>query len=193
MKALIVVDMQNDFLTGALANPEGVKAIPAVLREINKDYDVVIATKDTHFDESVKEFMPEGTMFYNDSLEGKNLPVPHCIKFTKGWEIDPVILSACKNAKEFHTIEKCTFGWDGWKNYLEKWRASDLFEKWKDLNEITLVGVCTDICVVSNALMLRAAFPNMKINVVANACAGVTIEKHNAALETMRSCQINVI
>ena len=95
-KILIVVDMQNDFLTGALANPAGVEAIPAVIKEIQNDkYDVVIATKDTHFDETNKDLVNEDAYYFN-TLEGKNLPVKHCIKFSKGWELDSSILDACK-------------------------------------------------------------------------------------------------
>ena len=180
---LIVVDMQNDFLTGALANTAGVNAIPNVVDEILKDkYDVVIATKDTHFDETNKDLVNEDAYYFN-TLEGKNLPVKHCIKFSEGWELDSSVLGACKRAKEFHTIEKYTFGWDGWKKYFEKW----------DVEEVTLCGVVSSICVAANAIVLRHLFPNLKINVVKDACAGLSNEDHEAAMTVLTCQQINVI
>jgi len=182
-KILVVVDMQNDFLTGALANPAGVEAIPAVIKEIKNDkYDVVIATKDTHYDESNADFVNEDAFYFN-TLEGKNLPVKHCVKFSEGWEIEQSVLAALRTAKEFHTIEKNTFGWDGWKKYLEKW----------DVEEVTLVGVVSSICVAANAIVLRHLFPNLTINVVKAATAGLSNEDHEAAMTVLKCQQINVI
>ncbi len=171
-KLLIVVDMQKDFVDGALGTKEAVAIVDNVVKKIaNIDGDV-IATYDTHYDD------------YMDTREGKYLPVPHCIKDTDGWKLDAKVQAAL-NAKGYKGIEKPTFGSMGLLELVKMYDVDNL--------EIELVGLCTDICVVSNALLLKAAFPEMNISVDASCCAGVTPEKHDAALETMRSCQIDVL
>ncbi len=167
---LIVVDMQNDFVDGSLGSKEAETIVEAVVREIrDPKYDKVIATLDTH---------PEN---YLETFEGKHLPVKHCVKSEQGWEINPAVKAALDERKAEY-IEKPTFG------------SYELVEKLKaeQPQEITLVGLCTDICVISNALMLRAAFYETDMNVVAAACAGTTVEKHEAALQVMASCQITI-
>lgn len=174
MKILIVVDMQNDFVSMALGTPEAQVIVPAVVEKINNSRamdDVVIFTKDTHYDD------------YMESLEGEKLPVPHCIKDTEGWEIIPEI----ETFENDLVVNKRTFGYEEWQAAL----SNILF--YNPIDEIEICGLCTDICVISNALILRALYPNMPITVDAKCCAGVTPKKHQAALEVMKSCQINVI
>lgn len=170
-KIIIVIDMQNDFIDGSLGTKEAEAIVPAVIEKI-KEYPKqdVYATRDTHLKD------------YLNTQEGKNLPVEHCIKGTKGWEIRADIAELIlKN----HIFDKPTFG------------SVQLAEAVKKMNEeepleIELIGLCTDICVVSNALLLKAFMPEVRISVDPSCCAGVTPEKHEAALETMRSCQIQV-
>lgn len=165
-RTLIVVDMQNDFVTGSLGTKEAQAIVPNVaekIKEYKESGDRVIFTQDTH---------DNG---YLDTPEGKKLPVIHCVEGTKGWQIvDELDINGrlC--------IRKETFGWMHW---------GDLFLG----DEIELIGLCTDICVVSNALILKATYPEVEITVDASCCAGVTPETHKAALETMKQCQINVI
>lgn len=190
-KLLIIIDAQNDFITGALRNEEAIKALPALINKIKQHEGVVIATHDTHFNEiqCSSNWPPvDNAIPYEKTLEGQKLPVSHCIKLTEGWEIEKDVLAACtakdnEPPKEFFAIDKYTFGWDGWKEYLKQFK----------FDEIEMTGFCTDICVVSNALILRSIFPNMKITVDAACCAGVTPESHKAALLTMKMCQIDVI
>ena len=166
-KILVVVDMQNDFIDAALGTPEAVAIVDAVKEKI-ASYPVedVIATMDTHGEN------------YMESQEGQNLPVMHCIKGTDGWKIRPDIAELLDGAKIY---EKPTFGSTA--------LAADLkaLSETEDI-ELELIGLCTDICVVSNALLLKANMPEVKISVDAACCAGVTPQKHLAALETMRSC-----
>ena len=163
-KTLIVVDMQNDFINMALGTKEAVAILPAVkakIEEYRKNGDAIIFTRDTHGEN------------YLDTPEGKKLPVPHCIKGTKGWEIaDGLYAEGCK------IIDKPNFGWPHWKE--------------EALEAVELIGLCTDICVVSNALIIKAAFPDAQVSVDASCCAGVTPETHTAALRTMQMCQIDV-
>lgn len=189
-KLLIVIDAQVDFIDGALANPMAQAAVPALIELIKNHEGDVIATHDTHFNETQcsAAWPPiNGAQAYEKTLEGQKLPVPHCIKLSEGWELNKEVREAC-NAKDneppknFFCIDKYTFGWDGWEKYLKAFR----------FDEIVLAGFCTDICVVSNALILRSIFPNMKITVVEKACAGVTKESHDAAILTMKMCQIDV-
>ena len=172
---LIVVDMQNDFIDGSLGTAEARAIVPAVverIRQAREAGETVIARMDTH-EES-----------YLDTREGRYLPVRHCIRNTEGWRIRPEVarlLGGCVS------LEKPTFG------------SMNLFGLLYQLSEgekeigIELIGLCTDICVVSNALLLKAAFPEADISVRRDCCAGVTPEKHEAALMTMASCQIDVI
>ena len=160
---LIVVDMQNDFILPPLGTPEAEAIVPKVAEKIYTYKGRIIFTQDTHF------------MNYFDTLEGKYLPIEHCICGTEGWHIHPDIPCAGHEA-----VIKTSFGHNNW-------------ELGENINSIELVGVCTDICVVSNALILRSLYPNTKIIVDASCCAGTTPERHKAALEVMKSCQIDVI
>ncbi len=167
---LIVVDMQKDFVDGSLGTKEAVKIVDAVAKEIcSQKYDTVFVTKDTH------------EVNYLNTFEGKHLPVSHCIRDTAGWMLDQVVQEALQN-RPYKVIEKPTFGSFALLQEITNLRP----------DEITLIGLCTDICVISNALLLRTAFYNTPIHVIADCCAGVTPEKHKAALEVMRSCQIDV-
>lgn len=172
-KILIVVDMQNDFINGALGSAEAVAIVDNVVDKINNFTGDIIATYDTHGEN------------YMETLEGKNLPIPHCVKGTEGWKLNEKVQKAL-NSKGYMAIEKPTFGSVDLINYIkEKYNANDI--------EIELVGLCTDICVVSNAILLKANFLETKVSVDANCCAGVTPESHNSALTTMKMCQVNVI
>ena len=165
MKAFIVVDMQKDFIDGSLGTKEAVAIVPLVaekVAEYKKNGYQLIYTRDTHFAD------------YLTTPEGKKLPVEHCIKGTRGWEIVPEVFDA-----ESIIIDKLSFGYTEWKKF--------------DFSEIVLVGLCTDICVVSNALILKALFPDANISVLSECCAGVTPDSHNAALSTMKMCQIDVL
>ena len=171
-KLLIVVDMQKDFVDGALGTAEA-QAIVEPLVELVKQYDPqnIIATRDTH---------PE---HYLETQEGHNLPVVHCIKDTEGWQIDPRVQAAIGDAK---IIDKPTFGsWELAEEVAAMAQQEEL--------EITLCGLCTDICVVSNALLLKARLPETKVRVAAACCAGVTPASHSAALETMKMCQVELV
>ena len=179
-KMLVVIDMQNDFIDGSLGTPEAVAIVENVKSKI-REYDPVNVrfTQDTH------------ETNYLQTQEGANLPVEHCIRGTKGWEIREDILEAVNDcaamgAKCKTVYEKPTFG--------STELAEDLRELLKEEElEIEIVGLCTDICVVSNALLLKAYMPEVKITVDSSCCAGVTPASHEAALETMKMCQINVI
>lgn len=163
--------MQNDFIDGALGTKEAEQIVEAVKDKIRSyPAENVIATMDTH-----------GTD-YMDTQEGTYLPVPHCIRGTAGWEIRPDIAALLTGAKIY---EKPTFGSVQMAADLKKTAE-------KEELELELVGLCTDICVVSNALLLKAYMPEVKISADPSCCAGVTPEKHLAALETMRSCQIQI-
>ncbi len=170
---LIVVDMQKDFVDGALGTTEAVAVVPAVVKEIEAFDGEMIATFDTHFDN------------YLDTAEGKKLPVVHCVKDTPGWQLNTDVLSALEK-KGYTPVIKKTFGSIDLPAVIKEKAGGEDFE-------IELIGLCTDICVVSNALLLKAAFPEKAISVKASCCAGVTPQKHAAALETMESCQIDII
>ena len=171
---LIVVDMQNDFIDGSLGTAEARAIVPAVterIRRAREDGETIIATLDTHGED------------YLDTREGRYLPVRHCIRDTEGWRIRPevaALLGGCVS------LEKPTFGSVRLPGSSTSWRGATRIE-------IELIGLCTDICVVSNALLLKAPFPEADIAVRASCCAGVTPEKHEAALAVMASCQIDVI
>ena len=170
-KILVVVDMQNDFISGPLGNAECMGAVDAVVNVITTgDYDSILVTQDTH------------TPDYRNTNEGRHLPVEHCIRGTKGWEIREDVAAAMPEAI---IIDKPTFGSVELAKLLEE-------ENRKEELELELVGLCTDICVASNALLLKAAMPEITIRVDASCCAGVTPESHEAALTTMRMCQIEV-
>ena len=172
-KILIVVDMQKDFVDGALGTKEAVAIVPNVVNKIKSFDGDIIVTYDTHFEN------------YIETSEGKNLPVPHCIKDTDGWELDKSVEEALEG-KDYIAIEKPTFGsLDLPEIIAENYDENDV--------SIELIGLCTDICVVSNAIILKAAFYETPISVDARCCAGVTPESHKAALATMKMCQINVV
>jgi nicotinamidase-related amidase len=172
MKILVVVDMQNDFIDGVLGTQEAEKIISNVVDKINTFNGYIAVTMDTHNDD------------YLNTQEGKLLPVKHCIYHTYGWELNHDINDALKNAG-YRTFIKHTFGSSHLAHEIQG--LSDRIE------EIELVGVCTDICVISNALLFKAFVPEIKITVDASCCAGVTPESHKNALEAMKTCQINVI
>ncbi len=170
---LIVVDVQNDFVDGSLGTKEAVSIIPNVCSKIKNFEGDIYVTKDTHFDN------------YLNTSEGKKLPVEHCVKERDGWQLNEYVERALSD-KEYTIIEKNSFG------SLE---LPDIIrQKYSNLDfQIEIVGLCTDICVVSNALILKANFPENEIKVDASCCAGVTVESHNASLLTMKMCQIDVI
>ena len=169
MKTLIVIDMQNDFVTGVLGSKEAVAVLPNVKKKIDAYIaagDEVIFTRDTHEEN------------YLETNEGRHLPVPHCRRGTDGWQVVKEI-----DCPDCEHIDKPTLGYTRWAEQFKDSSSS----------KIEIIGVCTDICVISNALMLKAFFPEIEITVDASCCAGVVPETHMAALTVMKSCQINVI
>ena len=194
MKIIVVVDMQNDFIDGALGTPEAQAIVPNVCKKIEQMADsntLVIFTKDTHHNN------------YMNTLEGKNLPVPHCIKNTEGHEINTEVFNTYinnitnfVNPHDFYCvdyltnpacIEKLTFG----STHLQKILSN--IDYYSGVEEITLMGLCTGICVMSNAILAKATLPEVPVNVIADCCACVTPESHKTALEAMKLCQINII
>lgn len=171
-KILIVVDMQKDFVDGALGTAEAVAIVGNVVSKIDGFDGDIIATYDTH--------SPE----YMSTQEGKNLPVPHCIRGTDGWQLDERVQAALAG-RAYKAIEKPTFGSVELPEYIAANYNPDEIE-------FELIGLCTDICVVSNALLLKANFPETPVSVDSACCAGVTVAGHNAALTTMKMCQINI-
>ena len=163
MKYLIVVDMQNDFITGTLGSKLAEAIVPNVVEKVKNFVGKAIFTRDTHFAD------------YMQTQEGKKLPVEHCIKGTDGWQI-------CDELKPFATdvVDKITFG------------SIELPKMMTDADEIELCGLCTDICVISNAMILKATYPEVKITVDSNCCAGVSVESHNTALDAMKAVQIEI-
>ena len=169
---LIVVDMQKDFVDGALGTPEAQAIVGKVMDKILGFEGQIFATLDTHREN------------YLDTAEGRNLPVPHCVKGTPGWALNDSVAAALEQ-KGYTPVEKLTFGSVLLPRLVYQAAAGENFT-------LELVGLCTDICVVSNALMLKANFPEAQITVDSACCAGVTPAAHEAALTTMRSCQIDV-
>lgn len=185
-KILVVVDMQKDFINGSLGTKEAEAIVPRVKsiidEYVNDDDAKILFTKDTHHEN------------YLDTSEGKNLPVVHCVEGTDGWQIPDELLENIdlQNLQLFRDViivSKPTFGFMFIDRCIREFFGLDE----SCIDEIRIVGLCTDICVVSNALILKAVFPEIPIVVDSSACAGVTPEKHEASLEVMRSCQINVI
>lgn len=170
---LIVVDMQNDFVDGALGTPEAVAIVDKVAEKIKGFDGEIIVTYDTHSDD------------YMNTREGRYLPAPHCIKDTAGWQLNEKIQEALQTRPGYKAIYKPTFGSTRLVEVIRECGG--------DTADVTLIGLCTDICVVSNALLLKANYPEMNISVDAGCCAGVTPETHHAALTTMKMCQIDVI
>lgn len=167
-KLLVVIDMQNDFVDGSLGTEEAQAIVPgvkALIEQYRDEGQEVVFTLDTH------------DSGYLDTLEGKNLPVAHCIKGTKGWELCSQI-----SGYEGKRFEKPTFGCTGLADYV----------KAGDYDSVELAGLCTDICVISNALLIKAAVPNTPVSVRAGCCAGVTPESHENALKAMSMCQVRI-
>ena len=172
-KILIVVDMQNDFVDGALGSGEALAIVDNVVKKIDGFDGDIIVTYDTHSEN------------YMETQEGKKLPVPHCIKGTDGWMLNNKVQTAL-DKKTYKVIEKPTFGSVELAEYIKaNYNIAEI--------EIELIGLCTDICVVSNALLLKANFTETKISVDALCCAGVSTESHNAAITTMKMCQVNIL
>ena len=169
-RVLIVIDMQNDFVDGALGTKEAVAILDGVADKIRNFSGDIFVTYDTHTED------------YLSTSEGKKLPVAHCIKGTHGWELCPSVTEALKG-RSYTAVEKPTFGSTALPELLLKKYGTEPFE-------VTLIGLCTDICVISNALLLKAHFPEYKIGVDPACCAGVTPASHDAALTAMRMCQI---
>ena len=170
MKTLIVIDMQHDFIDGPLGTAEARAIVPKVQNKIEEyvaSGDNIIFTRDTHYEN------------YAETQEGRRLPVAHCVHMTPGWCIHKDIQSQFGTA----IIDKCHFGYHGWYGYR------DLL----DVDHVEIIGVCTDICVVSNALLIKAEHPELDIRVNASCCAGTTPENHEAALKVLNSCQIHII
>ena len=172
-KFLVVVDMQKDFVDGALGTAEAEAIVPNVQKRISEFEGEIFVTLDTHFEN------------YLDSAEGKKLPVKHCIKGTEGWALDKGVEQALSH-KHYTKVEKVTFGSVDLPVLIKEAVAGESFS-------VELIGLCTDICVVSNALLLKCNFPECDISVRASCCAGVTPQAHEAALATMRSCQIDIV
>lgn len=170
MRILCVIDMQNDFIDGALGTKEAVSILGAVkdkIKEYKSNGDLVVFTRDTHYEN------------YMETREGKNLPVMHCIEGTTGHQIHSSL-----NTNNCEIIDKPTFG---------SIKLADAIKEAEELESIELVGLCTDICVISNALILKANFPEVRIIVDSSCCAGVTPESHENALKAMAMCQIEII
>lgn len=164
-KTLIVVDMQNDFIDGALGTLEAQAIVANVKKKIDEYNQLgaeIIFTRDTHYED------------YLETNEGKNLPVIHCVEDTKGWQIADGL-----EVEGATIINKPSFGYTGWADF--------------NFEEVEIIGLCTDICVVSNALIIKALFPEINVTVDASCCAGVTPKSHAAALLTMKMCQVNVV
>lgn len=170
-KLLIVIDMQNDFIDGALGTKEAEAIVDNVVAKINEyNPEDIIATRDTHSEN------------YMETTEGKHLPVVHCVKGTHGWQLNEKVEAALRGAK---IIDKPTFGSLELVDEVKKICATD------DV-EIEMIGLCTDICVVSNALLFKANIPEVEVSVDPSCCAGVTPDSHNAAVTTLGMCHVNV-
>ena len=172
MKALIVVDMQNDFVDGVLGSKEAVAIIDRAVEVIENFDGKVFYTLDTHGED------------YLQTEEGRHLPVVHCVRESKGWELNPQIQKALEK-RHAKGIEKPTFGSEKLMTLIQK--------EISDIESITLIGICTDICVISNAMLAKAHFVNVPVSVVASACAGVTPASHDNALSAMKMCHIEAV
>ena len=186
MKILTIIDLQNDFIDGVLGTPEAQSIVPNIInkvKNIDKENTLILFTKDTHYND------------YLDTLEGKKLPVKHCIENTNGWCINKEISSIVDNSDGYmhyssdkiinSRIYKNTFGSDTLRDFL--------IEHKDNIDEIEFCGLCTSICILSNAIMARQTLPNTVIKVDASCCACVTPDSHKHALEAMKMCQIDVI
>lgn len=187
MKVLVVIDMQNDFIDGALGSPEAQAIVPKIIDKMDSldgQETILIFTKDTHYED------------YLNTQEGVNLPVPHCKYMTSGWSINKEISARAKEGHFYsYSDEQIVNSRILKESFGSTVLANILFESMShmDIDEIILVGVCTDICVISNAMILKSVLSETLITVDASCCAGVTPERHKNALQAMKSCQINVI
>lgn len=179
-KVLVIVDVQNDFISGALENDLTKAVLPKIVKKLKRygeTYSSIFLTRDIHYEN------------YLETLEGKKLPIEHCMADTKGKDIVKDVWDVLKGLREkgkfVRIIDKHTFASSHLVDYLSAICGVN--------DEIEIIGVCTDICVVSNAICLRAALPNTEIKIDANCCAGTNMKAHNAALRTMSSCQIDII
>lgn len=172
-KYLVVVDMQKDFVTGSLGTKEAEAVVSRVTEKVKNFDGIVVFTQDTHFED------------YLETQEGRMLPVKHCIKATDGWRLIPQLESLAEE-KQCRIFEKNTFGSVELADFLRQRYAEN------ELESVELIGLCTDICVVSNALLIKAYMPELTVKVDAGCCAGVTPDKHDAAIQVMESCQIVV-
>ncbi len=170
-RVLVVVDMQNDFITGSLGSQEARAIVPRVVEKIRNFPGQVYFTQDTHGQD------------YLETQEGKKLPVVHCVQGTWGWDLEPQV----EAVRTSTPIEKPSFGSKGLAEVL---KARHIYDG--PLEEIQLVGLCTDICVISNALLLKAFLPEVPLSVDASCCAGVTPESHRRALDAMEVCQVRI-
>jgi len=170
---LVVVDMQNDFIDGVLGTPEAVHITPEVIRLVHEFEGRVVFTQDTHFSD------------YLSTQEGQHLPVIHCIEHTPGWELQRD-LKAYQSVHHSPIFKKHTFGSTALAQTLVRWHNET------PLTAITLVGLCTDICVISNASLIKAYLPEVPLHVIASACAGVTPQSHDNALSALRMIQVNI-
>ena len=172
-KILVIVDMQHDFIDGSLGNSDAMAILSTAVQKINQriadGWDIAV-TLDTHGPD------------YLSTQEGQKLPVPHCIKDTTGWELHPMVKKALKGVP-YRIFEKPTFGSESLIAYLKE----------EQPEAVEFIGLCTDICVVSNAMLLKVAFPETELRCIAKCCAGVTPESHEAALTTMKMCQAKII
>lgn len=176
MKILVIVDMQNDFITGALGTKEAERIVPKVAEKIKGFDGKIFYTRDTHEEN------------YLETQEGKNLPVVHCVRGTKGWELNPEI----EKLREDEPVNKPAFGSIELGYAIKEYLTEQMVLGDGSVDSITLIGLCTDICVISNAMIIKAMFPEVPVAVDASCCAGVTPESHKNALEAMKMCQIKV-
>jgi nicotinamidase-related amidase len=189
-KFLFVIDMQNDFIDGSLGSDDAKRIVPNVVKLIqNWDNDkdnVIWYTYDTHYEHDALTISK-----YENTLEGKMLPIKHCIENTPGWQINEYVMNEIEKRNSIYdrAFRKFTFG--SW--YMIEEASKYLWENPESDDSIYILGLCTDICVISNALLLRAKFPNLKIYVHENCCAGTSKEAHDAAIKVMKSCQIEII
>lgn len=183
MKVLLIVDMQNDFIDGSLCTEEAKEILPNVIQRIRtSEDDIVLFTQDTHGDD------------YLDTQEGRKLPIKHCIKDTHGWQIHPDLLAAWRALDDTMIIEELVDNALTKNTFGSKDLISLLTELSKDneISEVEICGLCTDICVISNAFLIKAYFPETIIKVNPTCCAGTTPENHETALKAMRNCQVEI-
>jgi Amidases related to nicotinamidase len=181
VEVLVVIDMQKDFIDGSLGTKEAQLILPKIIKRVEKSKkELILFTYDTHQEN------------YLDTLEGKKLPIVHCIEGSEGWEFDKDIINAWKNNEdtilldeiEKHYFYKPVFGSMELVKFLKKHAV--------EITKVELIGVCTDICVVSNAIMIKNEIPDLELFVAADLCAGVTLESHEAALKVLAMCQVNI-